>query len=330
MFKPPFWLRNPHLQSILPSVLLHPRVTSRAAPLLRASQQHILDCGDDVRLMGWHAQAGPAPSEHLVVLLHGWEGSSESTYVLGLGQALFGQGFDVFRLNLRDHGATHHLNRDLFHSCRLSEVVGAVKRLQALFPTQKLSLAGFSLGGNFALRTGARAGEAGLRLHRIVAISPVLDPQATMDALERGSIVYRRYFVWKWTRSLLKKQDAWPGHYDFRELLRKPTLTHMTDRLVRQHTDFPDLQSYLRGYAIVGEVLKPLKVPSRIIAAADDPIVLERDLAHLPDLPVLRITRTRFGGHCGFIGMPGPDSWIAQEVLRDLHADPAEIIGGRG
>ena len=35
------------------------------------------------------------------------------------------QGFDVFRLNLRDHGTSHHLNPELFHSNRISEVVGA-------------------------------------------------------------------------------------------------------------------------------------------------------------------------------------------------------------
>ena len=43
------------------------------------------------------------------------------------------RGFDVVRLNLRDHGETHHLNRDLFHSCRLPEVVGAVRALQQCF-----------------------------------------------------------------------------------------------------------------------------------------------------------------------------------------------------
>lgn len=320
MFEPAFWLRNGHLQSILPSLLLKTGSGRRASALRAASRQLILECGDGVRLMGWYAaqprRDGQAPA--LVVLLHGWEGSAESGYVLRLGQVLFGQGFEVFRLNLRDHGSTHHLNRDLFHSCRLDEVVGAVHRLQALFPQQPLSLVGFSLGGNFALRVGARARQAGLRLHRIVAISPVLDPQATMAALETGLPLYRRYFVWKWTRSLLKKQKAWPQHYDFSDLLRKPTLTHMTDRLVRQHTDFPDLQSYLRGYAIVGDALRTLEVPSRIITAADDPIVLERDLANLPDIPALRITLTRYGGHCGFIGRRGAPDWIAGEVLREL------------
>ena len=93
-----------------------------------------------------------------------------------------------------------------------------------------------------------------------------------------------------------------------------------TDKLVRQHTEFPDLESYLRGYAIIGDVLKPLKVPSRLITAADDPIVLEADLERLPDLPALKVTRTQFGGHCGFIGMPGP-GWVAREVLAELRAD---------
>ena len=98
----------------------------------------------------------------IAVLVHGWEGNAESLYILSLGQQLFDRGFDVVRLNLRDHGDTHHLNRELFHSCRLPEVVGAVQSLQAVVPGQPLHLVGFSLGGNFMLRVAAQAGEAGL------------------------------------------------------------------------------------------------------------------------------------------------------------------------
>ena len=70
-------------------------------------------------------------SARTAVLVHGWEGNAESLYILSLAQQLFDLGFDVVRLNLRDHGDTHHLNRELFHSCRLPEVVGAVQRMQA-------------------------------------------------------------------------------------------------------------------------------------------------------------------------------------------------------
>jgi hypothetical protein len=321
-FIPPLWLRNRHLQSIFPSFPLRRRgVERRAIPLLENSVEHILDCGDGVRLMGLHSAQvgrGEPPARQLVVLHHGWEGSSDSLYIVGLGQYLYERGYDVFRLNLRDHGPTHHLNRELFHSCRLPEAVGAVKRVQALFPEQELSLVGFSLGGNFALRIGARAASAGLRLRRIVAVSPVLEPEVTMQSLETGLAVYRQYFVWKWRRSLLKKQLAWPADYDFEEMLRTPTLTFMTDYLVRKHSEYPDMQTYLRGYAIVRGALDSLEVPARIIAAEDDPMIPARDLDRLPRLPNLTVQRTRHGGHCGFFERVGGISWTAGQILAEL------------
>jgi predicted alpha/beta-fold hydrolase len=323
-FTPRPWLRNAHLQSILPSLpFRRPAVERRALPLLETSVDEVIDCGDGVRLLGLHStqeRRGRAAARHLVVLHHGWEGSAQSLYVLALGQFLFDRGFDVLRLNLRDHGPTHHLNRDLFHSCRIQEVVGAVRRIQSLYSPQRLSLVGFSLGGNFALRVGGRARDAGIELHRIVAISPVLDPEVTLDALENGAVIYRKYFIWKWTRSLLKKQLAWPTVYAFDELLKDRTLTAMTDYLVRHHSEFPDLRTYLRGYALVHGALESLSTSSRIIAATDDPMIPSQDLERLPRLANLRITPTRFGGHCGFMPSLRGESWIAGEVLKELGA----------
>lgn len=321
-FAPPFWLRSAHLQSIVPSLpVRRAGIERRSVSLLESSEQVILDCGEGVRLMGWHStqvRRGHAPAQQLVVMHHGWEGSAESLYILALGQYLFDRGFDVFRLNLRDHGPTHHLNRELFHSCRLPEVVGAVRRLQELFPDRELNLVGFSLGGNFALRVGARAGTAGIRLRRIIAISPVLEPETTLAALENGVAIYRQYFVWKWTRSLLKKQLAWPDAYDFEEMMRRPNLTTMTDHLVRKYTEYPDMVSYLHGYAIVRGALDSLEAPSRVIAAADDPMIPSRDFERLPRLPNLNVTVSRHGGHCGFLINLRGESWLAREVLAEL------------
>jgi uncharacterized protein len=118
-FRPPLWLRNHHVQSILSSTSWRRgRVLRRAQPLLASQREVLLDCGAGVRLQCF--VSSPAQSTGLpVVLMHGWEGSAASLYVLSLAQRLFEQGFDVVRLNLRDHGETHQLNRELFHSCRL-------------------------------------------------------------------------------------------------------------------------------------------------------------------------------------------------------------------
>lgn len=239
-------------------------------------------------------------------------------YVVSLAHYLLQRGFDVFRLNLRDHGESHHLNRDIFHSCRLAEVRGAVSRLAQLFPDQWRAMVGFSLGGNFALRIGASLEPGRAALSRIVAVSPVLEPAATLQALETGLPLYRRYFIDKWRRSLRKKQRAWPQLYDFANLSQLRDLTRMTEELVLRHTEYATLAEYLQGYAITGEVLRSLQVPSRIIASRDDPIIPARDLTRLYSHPKLQITLTDHGGHCGFRDSLFGDGWLDRFIHEDL------------
>ena len=321
-FRPPAWLANRHLQSILPSLPIRRRfVERRAQAVIRASRPLVLDCGDGVRLMGLHAEAdasSAASPPRLAVLLHGWEGSANSLYLLSLAQLLYERGVSVIRLNLRDHGGTHALNRDLFHSCRLPEVVGAVASLQSLFPGHRLLLAGYSLGGNFCLRVGARAPAAGIRIARIVAVCPVLDPAATLEALERGPAVYRNYFLYKWRRSLRLKQAAWPGHYDFGDLIRDPSLTGMTEKMVLKYTDYADLAAYLQGYAITGRVLESLEAPAHLLTSEDDPMILARDLERVARPASLQVTVTSGGGHCGYMDALAGPSWIDRRIVDEL------------
>ncbi len=325
-FTPRRWLRNRHFQTILPSLLpRRARVERRAIPLLASSEELLLDCGDGVTLQAFHsspAKRGREPGKKVAVLLHGWEGSSESTYLLSLAQTLFAQGHEVVRLNLRDHGATHHLNRELFHSCRLAEVVGAIRSLAGRFPGAPLVLAGFSLGGNFMLRVAADPEARHLPLERVIAISPVLDPAVTMRTLEDGFPVYHGYFVKKWCRSLAKKQQAWPEHYDFEELLRIRNLREMTRQLVRSHTEFPSMDDYLAGYAITGGRLATLAVPSILVTALDDPIIEHVDLPRLARSPRLQVVTTERGGHCGFIETLGDSSWIDGQVVKWMSRNP--------
>ncbi len=326
-FRPPRWLRNRHVQSIVPSLpARYAWMAPRLRPLLAASRPLLLDCGDGVRLQAFHSMPTHEPDAErarmravrVAVLLHGWEGSADSLYVLSLAAQLHERGFDVVRLNLRDHGGTHHLNRELFHSCRLPEVVGAVKRIRTLFPEAALGLAGFSLGANFMLRVAAAPDAAGLEIEKVVAISPVLDPVATLEALERGFGAYHAYFMRKWSRSLRRKQRAWPEDYDFTSLVRLAGLRTLTTELVRRFTTFGGLEDYLNGYAIIGSRLAALTVPSTIITALDDPIIPARDLARLAPSPALRVTLTRWGGHCGFLDHPARWTWAERRAAAEL------------
>ena len=316
-FVPRWPWRNPHLQSILPSLLPRWKLLRRCRALREGSRELLLECGEGVRLQALHSPA-PRSNGKMAILLHGWEGSAESYYVLSLGQRLYEAGVDVVRLNLRDHGDTHHLNEGIFHSCRLPEVVGAVAELLRRLPDLETWLIGFSLGGNFMLRVAASGDPRVARIAGVIAVSPVLEPEATLAAMERGLPLYQRYFVRKWVRSLLRKQNAWPGKHDFGVLLKGANLRYMTAELVKAHTTFESMESYLSGYAITGKRLETLAVPSLIVTALDDPIIPSADLARLASNPNLTLLTTQWGGHMGFLDSPFSSSWLGGLIEQQM------------
>jgi uncharacterized protein len=337
-FSPPRALRNGQVQTIAGNLPFIQWLTRRrGAVLLADAREWLVDCGDGVRLQGFLSltrgnganEVTIDPAERRIALiLHGWEGSAESCYLVSLGAELTANGFDVLRLNLRDHGESHHLNREIFHSCRLMEVVGATQAVAERFPKAQIFLAGFSLGGNFVLRVAADAG-APAAVVGAVAISPVLDPAVTLEALECGWSLYRRYFVRRWSRSLRRKRRAWPDLPDFESLLRTRDLRSMTEGLVRQFTEFASLEAYLDGYAITGKRLATMRFPAAILLAEDDPMIPAADLARLARSPLLTVLRTRHGGHCGFIDQLNGPSFADQFVVTQFERFARDAAGRR-
>ncbi|HSR64483.1 MAG TPA: alpha/beta fold hydrolase, partial [Xanthomonadaceae bacterium] len=221
-------------------------------------------------------------------------------------------------LNFRDHGDTHHLNEALFHSNRIDEVVHAAVDVARRFPHGPLVAAGYSLGGNFALRLALRAPAAGLPLARVAAVCPVLDPAVTMAHMERGWRVYLRYFEKKWRNSLVRKRALWPQRHAFDDATLRLGMRELTRWLVERHTDFGTLDAYFDGYSIAGPRLAGLQVPADILMAADDPVIPVDEFHALRLPPSVRIELARDGGHCGFLlggSMDGyAEAWVARRL----------------
>ncbi len=319
-YQPPKWLRNPHLQSVLSSSTLRRRRGLRA---LNASgtltTEHIFDGGGGVRLQGLHSARPGVEARGLALLLHGWEGSVDSSYMRMTAARLLEAGFEVVRLNFRDHGQTHHLNEGLFHSNLLDEVVHAAGDVARRFPSARMTVAGYSLGGNFALRLALRAPAVGLPLARAVAVCPVLDPAATMAEMERGLPLYHWYFQRKWRTSLQRKRELFPELHDYDGDVLSKGLRDLTGWLVERHTEFGSLDAYFDGYSIAGDRLLGLQVPADILMAQDDPVIPFGTFKdwQLPAHAQLQIAP--WGGHCGFIENAACDGfaerWVTQQLL---------------
>lgn len=297
-FRPPPYLRGTYVQTILASNKIR---TWGENPMADAAKEMILDAGEGVRLQGLFSPQAQRQAKGIVILLHGWEGSVESTYILSTGRYLYRHGYAVFRLNFRDHGETHHLNEGLFYVTRLNEIFESVKQATRLGGDLPSFIAGFSMGGNFALRIARRCSKERIdHLRHVVAISPLLDPEKGTDAID-NSWLLRRYFLKKWRRSLRKKQQLFPDKYDFIDVLSLKSCREMTDVVVDKYSDYKDTTDYFRRYTITNGALKDIAVPTTIIIAKDDPAVPIEDFYHLQVNDLTNLIIHHYGGHNGFI-----------------------------
>ncbi|MBI5579892.1 MAG: alpha/beta fold hydrolase [Deltaproteobacteria bacterium] len=308
----PFVLRNGHLQTFLASSRFRAR---GASPMLEAARDVVLAAGDGIRLLGSHSRHPGTASKGLVVLLHGWEGSINSTYMLCTGRALYRRGYEVFRLNLRDHGRSHHLNRGIFYAVLLDEVFEAIAQVAAAAAGLNVFLVGFSLGGNFALRIARRCATHPIpNLRQVVAVSAALDPEVSTARADRHPLI-RRYFLKKWRRSLAIKQQLYPDLYDFCDILRLQTLREITDALLERYSRYPSARAYFQAYTLTGDVLLSIAVPTTLLTSQDDPIIPVRDYHELRTNELTRVVVEPHGGHNGFLDGPRLrsryETWLA-------------------
>ena len=263
------------------------------------AKEMILNGDNGERLLAYYSKQ-PDISKGTVLLIHGWEGSSDSSNVLSTGKFLFNHGFDIIRLNLRDHGNSHHLNKGIFKSTLIDETFGAVKNAALLNKSIPFYVVGFSLGGNFALRIALKAGKSKIsNLKHIAAVSPVLDPGKSIHATD-GAWIIKKYFLKKWKQSLIRKQSLYPDLYNFNGLNKIKNLTDLTDAILPKYTEFNHSGEYYKKYTLLHNAFKDLKIPTTIVISRDDPIIPIEDFYNLKPNKNLDIIILPYGGHNGF------------------------------
>jgi len=303
--------KNANIQSILASSKLRLIRLVLNNPVRKKAQSILLET-KEATLQGFYTEKKAA--ETLFILFHGWEGSANSTYIQLLANSLYKhKNASIFRLNFRDHGDTHHLNKDIFHSCRLTEVLLSVKKIIQKFPHKNIILCGFSLGGNFSLRVAEKAYEYGIDIDKVFAISPPLNPKNSMLAIEKSSF-YANYFMHKWQRSLAKKAKVFPEYFDDDQYKTIKTLEKLTDLLIIGHSDYNNTDEYFQGYQITEKILKNIKIPCHIITAWDDPVIPFADFMVADKKQSIQLVTCKHGGHCGFVNVWTMHSWIEDYI----------------
>lgn len=287
---------------------------------LPAPEMRHFDVESDTKVLA-HCYWQPERHAHPALLaLHGLEGSSQAHYMRGLAEKGLKAGFSVVLLNQRNCGGTEQLSPGLYHSGLTSDVDHLVRELADADGISRMVVAGYSLGGNLALKLAGEYGnEPPAALRGVCAVSPILEISACTRALERRTnVLYQWNFVRALRNRMLRKERCHPGRFALDGLDAVRTVRQFDEMFTAPHFGFRDAEDYyVRASAM--RVIDRVSVPALIIAAEDDPFVpIEPFLNPIVEgNRHIRLVVTRRGGHCGFIsnGSSNEDIYWAENRI---------------
>jgi predicted alpha/beta-fold hydrolase len=288
---------------------------------LPAPSVRYFDIEPDARVLA-HCHWQPQPAEHpTIIALHGLNGSSDAHYMRGIAAKAFARGMNVIRLNQRNCGHTEHLSAGLFHSGLTADVRHVIAELSSVDGLGAIAVAGYSLGGNLALKLAGDYGDAPPpALIAVAAVSPILEISLCVHALERRSNwIYQWNFVRDLKARMRRKDVHWPGRFDLSKLRRIRTVRDFDDAYTAPYFGFDGAEDYYHKASAM-RVIDRISVPALVISAEDDPFVPAQPFRdpRLSANPAITLRLSRHGGHCGFVGEPSANDdgyWAEQQII---------------
>jgi hypothetical protein len=286
-FKPAWWLKSPHLQTIWPS-LLRP-----AQPIDVKWERLELADGDFIDL-AWRRRERP-----LVLLIHGLEGSLDSHYATPMLKVLEQQGFSAVFMHLRGCGREPNRLMRSYHSGATEDLAEVLEQLERRGERPD-ALIGISLGGNLLLKYLGETGSAA-RTRTAIAISVPFQLDKAAARLQQGfSRIYGRYLLNKLIRSYRLKFTHRTSPLNL-PINRIGSIYEFDQWITAPLNGFDGADDYYRRCSC-SAFLKRIETPTLILHAADDPFMPPEVVPEITDLgPGVILELCRQGGHVGFI-----------------------------
>ena len=296
-FRPAWWLRNAHAQTIWGKVA-RSRVKHRTVAECLPSPD-----GDNLELH--HLEPHDRGSVR-VLLFHGLEGSPRSHYVSGVFSQAERRGWGATLMLFRGCGSAPNVARRFYHSGETSDPAHVFRVLSARWPRTRWVLASVSLGGNVMLKwLGEQGGARDPAIAAAAAVSVPFDLEAGARRIAYGSSrIYDRSFLRSLRRKATAKLSRFPDLFDPLALANAKNVYEFDDAVTAPVHGFASAHDYYEKSSSM-QFLPRIRVPTLLLSAADDPFmppdVLERAAAAVRANACVEVEFWPNGGHVGFV-----------------------------
>jgi predicted alpha/beta-fold hydrolase len=305
-FRPAWWCRNRHLQTLLPLLSKQP------LPPLRRERLELPD-GDFLDLDWTPRGSGPC-----VLVLHGLEGSVESHYARRILRAIGDAGWQGVLMHFRGcSGEPNRLARR-YHSGETGDLEYVVEVLRKRDRRTPLAVIGYSLGGNVLLKWLGENGDH-VPVTTAVAISVPFMLDRLADHMNHGfARFYQAHLVRSLVKNTLSKRTLLAGRIDIRRVPKLHSFWEFDDAVTAPLHGFENARRYYQASSsrpFIGRI----RIPTLILHARDDPFMVPEVIPQDEELgPGVQLELTEGGGHVGFIegGTPWhPRYWLERRIV---------------
>lgn len=291
-YKAPLLFKNNHMQTVLPSLFRKVHGIHYIRERIDTPDGDFIDL--DYSCVG---------SDRAVVLSHGLEGDSGRAYMLGMARVFNRRGWDSVAFNFRGCSGEPNWLAQTYHSGKTEDLHLVVEHILSVKNYRELSLAGFSLGANLALKYAGEQGNAILpRIKSVIGISAPCDLTSSAAELHKAkNYIYAKRFLITLVEKMKAKEHLHPSHIT-RNYSAVKTLKDFDDMFTGPLNGFGSAAEYWEKCSS-RRYIAGVALPALIINAQDDPILGADCFPYeeARDNRNLYLEVPLNGGHMGFI-----------------------------
>ena len=153
--RPPLFCSNTHIQTVIPTLF-------RKVSGVTYQRERIDTPDGDFLDLDW-SRVG---SKRLAIVLHGLEGNSTRSYMMGMVKALNRGAWDALAVNFRGCGGEPNRRLQMYHSGETGDLQTVIRHVSENDKYSALALVGSSLGGNVILKYLGEQGASDATNHK--------------------------------------------------------------------------------------------------------------------------------------------------------------------
>jgi uncharacterized protein len=309
-FKPAWWLKNKHLQTLFP--VLFPHKTNL---LLIREDFHLPD--GDILQLDW--TTNKQENKPLIVLLHGLEGSSSSPYIQRMMKSALKYGLRAVCMHFRGCGGIPNKLSRAYHAGETEDLSFFLNYLtQKMGIIDKIFIAGFSLGGNVLLKWLGENPNNKI-ITSAAAASVPFDLANSADCMDQGvSKIYQWWLLKCLKESILRKGNFESIGIKENEIENLKNFWEFDDKITAKIHGFLNANDYYLKSSS-RQFLSKIKTPTLIIHSLDDPFMSPSCIPNKDELSIsTEFELSKNGGHIGFVSgaIPFfPQYWLEKKIL---------------